>query len=122
MGYNVKISDNGKYIIGEVDEPLTREIALQLAKEYVRLIQSTGIKRILNDMRCATNIMSTIQDYFYAYTDVKSIALPADICSAIVTSAEESTHHFQETVAQNAGYTVKVFHSTESAVAWLLDD
>ena len=120
MSIKVKISDDAKYIIGKVDEPLTREAAQQLAKEYVGLIKSTGIKRILNDVRGAPDKMGVQDGYEYAYSDVKVIALPHDIRSAIVADEGDTSHDFQETVARNAGYSVKVFHSIDRAVEWLL--
>lgn len=122
MSIKITISDNSKYLIGKVDEPLTREIAQQLVKEYVNLIKTTGINRILNDVRGAPNTMNTLQDYDYAYTDVQHFDLPHNVRAAIVADVGDTTHNFQETVARNAGYLVKVFHAIEPAIAWLLED
>lgn len=122
MSLEITISDNGKYIIGKVDVPLTLDIAQQLAKEYVKIIKTTGIKKILNDVRSAPDTMGAIQGYEYAYSDVKLIELPKDIRAAIVADPDDTSHYFQETVACNAGYLVKVFHSYDDAVNWLLKD
>jgi hypothetical protein len=46
-----------------VDGQLNREIAQQLAKEYVKLIKSTGINRILNDVRGISDEMDILNGY-----------------------------------------------------------
>ncbi|MBA56347.1 MAG: hypothetical protein CMK89_18005 [Pseudomonadales bacterium] len=119
MPYKIELSEDGTFIIGTVTGPLTRDTAQQLAKEYYAIIESTGIKRILNDVRGVRDAMSTISSYDYAYKDVQAIGLPRDIRAAILADEGDRSHHFQETVAHNAGYLVKVFHSYPQAVAWL---
>lgn len=121
MSYEIKVSEDGTYIIGRITGELTQETAQQLAKEYAAMIESTGIKRILNDVRGVRDQMSTIGSYDYAYNDVKTIGLPRDMRAAILANEGDRSHYFQETVAQNAGYLVRVFHSLEPAVAWLTD-
>ncbi|AUM12935.1 STAS domain-containing protein [Ketobacter alkanivorans] len=121
MSYQIQVSKDGTYIIGKITGELTRDTAQQLAKEYAEMIESTGIKRILNDVRGVRDQMSTIGAYDYAYKDVKSIGLPRDIRAAILADEGDRSHHFQETVAHNAGYLVKVFHSFDQAILWLFD-
>jgi hypothetical protein len=65
--------------------------------------------------------MGVLNGYEYAYTDVNTLGLPTDIRAAIVVDEGDFTHDFQETVSRNAGYSVKVFHSFEQAVDWLMD-
>ena len=122
MNFKITISENRKYIIGKVYGKLNKEIAQQLAKEYAKIIDSTGIKRILNDVRSSSNDMGTLNNYEYAYSVVNSLCLPRSIRAAIVSSEDDDSHDFQETVARNAGFNVKVFHSIEQAAKWLLAD
>jgi len=122
MNFKITISENGKYIIGKVYGKLDRKTAQQLAKEYAKIINSTGIRRILNDVRGITDKMSILDGYEYAYMDAKSLGLPRNIQAAIVCDEGDDSHNFQETVARNAGYNAKVFHSIEQAVKWLLAD
>lgn len=122
MNFNITISENGKYIVGKVYGQLNKEVAEQIAKEYVKIHNSTGIKRILNDVRDVSDKMSVLEEYRHAYEDVNSLGIPRDIRAAIVVSEGDVSHNFQETVARNAGYSVKIFHSIEQAVKWLLTD
>lgn len=121
MPYDIRISEDGNYIIGTINAELTRETAQQLAKEYAAIIKSTGIKRILNNVRGVRNEMRPGSTYDYAYNDVQAIGLPQDIRAAILVDEDDRSHHFQETVANNAGYCVAIFQSYEKAVAWLLE-
>ena len=122
MSYKITISENGEYIIGKIYGPLNRETAQQLTREYVKIINSTGIKKILNDVRDAPDAMGIFNDYEFAYKDTKALNLPMDIQAAFVTAPNDNTHNFHETVAVNAGYFVKVFKEIESAVTWLLEE
>lgn len=122
MDFTITLSENGKYIIGKLFGQLNREMAQQLAKEYVKIINSTGIMRILNDVRGVTDKMGILGGYLYAYEDVISIGLSRNIRAAIVSDENDDSHNFQETVANNAGYNVRVFHSIDQAVKWLLSD
>ena len=121
MNFKITISEDGNYIIGKVSGKLTEETAQQLAKEYVKIVESTGIKRLLNDVRGAPDAMGVFSGYSYAYKVVNTLGFPRDIRAAIVADAGDDSHDFQETVARNAGYLVKVFHSFDQAVDWLLD-
>jgi hypothetical protein len=120
MSFKIEVSENNKYIIGKVEGLLTREIAQEIVKEYVKLIKSTGIIKILNDVRDVQNVMNPIQQYEFAYNDIKSIKFPFNIRGAILADVGDIAYDFQETVARNSGYSVKVFHSFEPAIAWLL--
>lgn len=122
MSFKITISENGKYIIGKLYDPLNRETAKQLTKEYFKIINSTNINRILNDVRSVTDVMGVFNGYEFAYNDTKSLNLPNNIRAAIVTDPGDDTHNFQETVAINAGYSVKIFHEIAPAVSWLLQD
>ncbi|NLD37815.1 MAG: hypothetical protein GX654_13190 [Desulfatiglans sp.] len=66
--------------------------------------------------------MGIVDGYEFAYTDTKALSPPGDIRAAILTAPGDKHHSFQETVALNAGYLVKVFDKIELVVAWLLKD
>ena len=120
MSFKVTISENNEYIIGKLIAPLDRETVTELTKEYVKIIKATGIKRILNDVRGVSDAMGITDGYEFAYNDTRALNLPSDIRAAILTKPGDTTHSFQETVALNAGYMVKVFDEFEAAVTWLL--
>ena len=66
MSFDVFVSDDGTYIVGKAHAPLTRDLAQQMAKEYAKLIASTGIRLVLNDVRGAKNSMGILNEYEFA--------------------------------------------------------
>jgi len=122
MNYTITISDNGKYLICRVTGEITVDIAREFTKELYRLSRNLKIKRFLNDVRGASNALSTLQNYDFAYKDMEEMNLQRDACSAILVGPADRTHDFVGTVIQNAGYNVRIFHEEGAAVAWLEND
>jgi len=119
MSYTITISENRQYIICQVTGSMTVEIAREFARELDSLSRAKNIKRFLTDVREAPNISSVYQNYKYAYKDMIDLKLQRDIRSAILADTADTTHDFLETVVQNAGYNVRVFHDESAAIAWL---
>lgn len=117
-----RISDDGKYLISKSEGPITIEFALRMMEEYVKLVEETGITRILSDVRGTPSVMNVSKIYEFAYQDTRRLGFPRGVRAAILSDPEDDSHDFAETVARNAGYQVKVFHTEESALAWLLGD
>jgi hypothetical protein len=122
MNYTITTSENGKYLICRVSGEITVDIAREFTKELNRLSRSLNIKRFLNDVREAANALSTLQNYDFAYKDMAEMNLQRDACSAILVGPADRTHDFVETVTQNAGYNVRIFHDEAAAIAWLEND
>ena len=119
MSYTITTSDNGKYLICRVSGEITVDLAREFTKELNRLSRTLNIKRFLNDVREATNALSTLQNYNFAYKDMAEMNLQRDACSAILVGPADKSHDFVGTVTQNAGYNVRIFHDEEAAIAWL---
>jgi len=88
MAFSVHISEGNRFIVGKIEEELTAEIAQDLAREYVKIIEATGIRRILNDVRGIKSKMNIIDDYNFAYNDAHQIGLPRSIRAAILTDTD----------------------------------
>jgi hypothetical protein len=50
---------------------------------------------------------------------VKNLNPSKDTLFAILVEPADRTHDFVETVMQNAGRNVRVFHDKDAAIAWL---
>ena len=122
MSYTVTISENGQYIICRVTDSMTVEIAREFGREIDSLSRAKNIKRFLIDVREAPNISNVYQNYGFAYKDMADLKFQRHIRSAILADAADTTHDFIETVAQNAGYNVRVFHDESAAIAWLNEE
>lgn len=122
MNYTITTSENGKYLICRVIGEITLDVAREFTKELNRLSRTLNIKRFLNDVRDATNALSTLQNYDFAYKDMAEMNLQREACSAILVGPADKTHDFVEMVTKNAGYNVRIFHDEEAAIAWFEDD
>lgn len=121
MSFHVAISDDGKYITNKANVPVTLELAVQMAEQTARHIEDTGIQRVLVDLRGVSSVMSTFDDYKYAYTEIPRLGIPRGVYVALLTDPGDTTHEFMPIVSQNAGYTLQIFHTIELATEWLLE-
>lgn len=81
-----------------------------------KAIAEQGIHRVLVDTLEQETMPGTI-DVFHLFS-----TLPKSLRAAIVVRADQSTaksQKFAETVSQNRGINVRVFHTEEEALAWL---
>jgi isopentenyldiphosphate isomerase len=115
----IKISDNGKYIIVQVKENMTRTLAERLGLEAVQLGNTKNITRFLYDLRDSRNTETINGNYIFAKQDMKRIEPNPENMIAMLTSPNDKSHDFIETVLRNAGYTVKLFIVEEEAIQWL---
>jgi isopentenyldiphosphate isomerase len=115
----IKISDNGKYIIVRVKENMTRTLAERLGLEAVQLGNTKNITRFLYDLRDSRNTETINANYIFAKQDMKRIEPNPENMIAMLTSPNDRSHDFIETVLRNAGYTVKLFIDEAEAIAWL---
>jgi isopentenyldiphosphate isomerase len=115
----IKISDNGKYIIVQVKENMTRTLAERLGLEAVQLGNTKNITRFLYDLRDSRNTETINANYIFANQDMKRIEPNPENMIAMLTSPNDKSHDFIETVLRNAGYTVKLFIDEAEAIAWL---
>ena len=121
MNYKTFLSQNGDYVICEVTGLIAQENSREFTEASNRLLSAANVKRLLTDVRNATNALSVSQNYKYAYKDMGDLNLQRDIRSAILTNEGDRSHDFIETVAQNAGYNVRIFSDEQTAIAWLTD-
>ena len=121
MNYKTFLSENGNYVICEVTGLITQENSHEFTEASNRLLSAANVKRLLTDVRNATNELSVSQNYKYAYEDMGDLNLRRDVRSAILTNKGDRSHDFIETVAQNAGYNVRIFSDEQTAIAWLTD-
>lgn len=119
MDYSIEISDNRKYIICQVNAPLTTELANAYTIELDRMSREMGIQRFLFDVRNSRNVLSTIDNYDYAHKEMKEMDLQKDIRSAILASLDDHSHDFFELASQNEGYNIRIFRDEDEAAAWL---
>jgi hypothetical protein len=119
MSYSVSLSPDGKYLICRVSGEVTVEIAREFRSALLDMSHATNVKLFLTDARGAPNKSSVLDNYCYAYSDLKEIDFPRASRSAILVDPADRSHDFVETATRNAGYSVRVFQDEAAAITWL---
>jgi hypothetical protein len=122
MNYKTFLSENGKYAVCEVTGVITEENALEFTEASNQLIHAANVRRLLTDVRNASNKLDVLENYSYAYDSMGDLNLRKDIRTAILVDKNDRSHDFMETVALNAGYNVRIFRDKEAAISWLNED
>lgn len=119
MTKEIKISDSGKYIIVRVNEDMTRTLAESLGLEAMHLGSKKNLNKFLYDLRNSRNKETLNSNYIFVNQDLKRLEPNPENKIAMLTSPNDKSHDFIETVLRNAGYNVKLFIVEEEAIAWL---
>jgi hypothetical protein len=122
MTKEIKVSDNGKYIIVRVNEDMTRALAESLGLEAMHLGNRKNINKYLYDLRNSRNKESINANYIFANQDLKRLEPNLLNTIAMLTSPDDKSHDFVETVLRNAGHNVLIFNNEEDALTWLLEE
>ena len=115
----IKISDNNKYIIVQVNENMTRTLAERLGFEAIQLGNTKNITRFLYDLRNSRNTESINVNYIFANQDMKRLETNPNNMIAMLISPGDKSHDFIETVLRNAGYNVRIIEVESEAITWL---
>jgi hypothetical protein len=94
MSYTISISEDGKYLRVQVNEPMTRKLAVQIGLEMNATGAEYGLKCYLYDMREAPNVELPSVNYFLAHKDMPTLQLDKSVRSAILVSPEDHSHDF----------------------------
>ncbi len=122
MTEEIKVSDNSKYIIVRVDEDMTRTLAESLGLEAMHLGIKKNLNKFLYDLRNSRNKETINANYIFAKQDLKRLDPNPTNKIAMLTSPNDKSHDFIETVLRNAGYNVKLFIVEEEAIIWLEEE
>ena len=119
MRFAVTFSPEDGFVRTTVYEPLTPDIAKQLAKESEAIRKREGVARALLDARQAVCAAELWEQYSLAYREIgQSIADRAERI-AILVNPDDRSYDFLEIVFWNAGYNVKSFSDEDNALGWL---
>lgn len=119
MKYTISLSGNQKYIIVYVDGPMTTELAIIVGKEAKKLASDHDVESLLYDLRKSRNVQNGFKNYEFGYRDVETVQFNKSFKIALLTSPDDQSHDFIETVMINNGYNVRIFKTEEDALDWL---
>jgi CheY-like chemotaxis protein len=119
--YKVTYDPGRDRIEARIDGELDIPVAKGFLAEIVRVVSTSGCKRILEDMRGA-ELMLSITDLYFAARLAREEEAPPWIKNAIVVAEKDwSRYSFFEMAAQHQGQIVKVFTDPDEARLWLME-
>jgi hypothetical protein len=120
MPFRISLSDDSSYIILEVTGEITRQNAMQHNLEAHKLGREKGIKKYLVDCTNARNVDSVLNNYQFAYSDMRHTeGIDITAIVAAVVAPEDHSHDFIETAARNSGLNLTLFRNKQKAVEFL---
>ncbi|OGU53499.1 MAG: hypothetical protein A2080_00765 [Ignavibacteria bacterium GWC2_36_12] len=120
MSHMISLSDDSTYIILEVRGEITRQTAMQYNLEAHKLGKEKGIKKYLMDCTDARNVDSVLNNYQFAYEDMRHTeGIDITAIVAAVVAPEDHSHDFIETTAKNSGLNVTLFRDKQKAIEFL---
>lgn len=121
LDYTITPSPDGAYITLKIVGDITRKTAMGLNLEAHALGRELHINRYLVDATEARNRESILENYEFAYTDMRNtddIDTRARI--AVLVSPGDHSHDFVETVSRNAGFNMQIFTDIDQAMLFLM--
>jgi hypothetical protein len=121
MSYTINPSPCGRYIIVKVKGEITGQSAIQQNIEAHAQGEKLGITRYLVDAIEARNTSSILENYTFAYGDMKTVSGINKLARiAMLVSPDDHSHDFVETLAKNAGFDATLFRDRDEAIQHLL--
>ena len=117
MPSTLTFSDDGTVITALVSGDVTLEISLQILSDIIRLVHSSGVRKVLVDVRGITAPLQTWDLHQFGISIGEHRR--EHMTYAVVGSGDLSAHRFVETVAINRGAEIRVFDDPDVALAWL---
>jgi len=120
MSHMISLSDDSTYIILEVRGEITRQTAMQYNLEAHKLGKEKGIKKYLMDCTDARNVDSVLNNYQFAYEDMRHTeGIDITAIVAAVVAPEDHSHDFIETTTKNSGLNLTLFRDKQKAIEFL---
>jgi hypothetical protein len=122
MNYTIAPSADGTFIILKVKGEITGQTAMQFITEAHAFGREQQVRSYLVDVTQAINTDTISGNYEFAYSDMhKTEGIDQLARVAILTSPDDHSHDFIETVSTNAGFSVRIFTDPNQAHRYLVE-
>jgi len=112
-------NESDKYITMKIIGEINRKIALEYDLEAHALGDKLGINRYLMDLTECKNTETVIDNYSFAYEDVREKKLDKASIVVLLVAPDDHSHDFIETVSKNAGLNVTLFRDRAEAERYI---
>lgn len=118
MSHSLEYREKDGYVLLRMFGDLNAEVARPAIKAWLAMAAEYDCKRVLIDYTDCNVTESTIGMFDLA-AKLGDVGVPRTMPIAAVAAGDLEDHRFVETVAQNRGWTYKVFTDLEEAERWL---
>ena len=122
MDFEITTPEDKVWVHIKIHAIMTSDLQDRLAKDLNVVAKATERSRFLVDLTEVRNMISTLDQYKFAYEEMPQYRLEQPMKLAGVNSSDDHSFNFSETVFRNAGYDFRLFKDTESAIQWLEED
>jgi hypothetical protein len=119
MKYEISMSGSRRYIKVRVDEVINAELEREFSYKTIQEAKKHNIKNFLVDVRNVSNVAGNLENYVFAYKNMRQFGLEKDSKIAVLVNPDDKSHDFIETVFRNAGYSCVIFTDEKTAIDWL---
>lgn len=119
MEFEIDLAADGSHICVTINSVLTQELRRRYIEAALALARETGLNRFLIDARTAPSSTSVVDDYQAAYEITRQSGVRPGTRIAGLLAEGDSSRAFLETVANNAGFQVRMFTDKADALDWL---
>jgi hypothetical protein len=119
MAIESSIAESRKYILMRVTEPVTAEVARQIAVEGQAFADEVGIQPRLIDARGSRNVATVADNYDLAYKGLEELQIERATKAAVLVSPDDASHDFALIAIRNSGFNARLFTDEAAAIAWL---
>jgi hypothetical protein len=119
MDIETYLSESKKYIVCRARVPITEDTTVLMAVEVAKLVEQTGIKNRLIDVRGMPNLMPVVVNYDLAYQNMEAMQIERSTKVASLQSPGDTSHEFVCNAIRNSGFNLRSFTDEAEAIAWL---
>lgn len=122
MKYKLSYDQEQDLIVEKVEGEIDPHAVKAMATEFAELVNRSGCRKLLNDLRGA-HITSSTFDIYNMPRIVDTQGVPISCRRAFLLSGSSEDFNFLETVSINVGQQVRIFiNDMEAALEWLREE
>ena len=123
MENTLEIIVKDKYIVQKITGEMNRYLAIEYNRIAHQKGAELGIGSYLMDLRGVRNTDSILNNYQFAYKDMRQVAgLNRGARTALLIDVGDTSHDFIVTASKNSGLSIDSFTNEEEALRYLLAD
>ncbi len=119
MKYHVNFPNGKGYVLAKITGFVEISSLLNCLIEAHAMARQRKVNCCLMDLTDARNLLTTLENYHFAYTDMNHPGIDRRLHIAMLVNPDDHSHDFLETLARNNGRDMTIFTSLAAAERYL---